>query len=176
MYSKDYNTFAYYNVVVIVVVTGTPGCGKTKIAKYLSKEYKGDYAYCREFFSKDSILSVDKDGTKVIDVSLFVKDIEKFIKKYKGKLLVIDGHLSHYIHKKFVDLCLVVTCDIKVLRKRLDKRKYSKKKVRENMDSEIFAVCLTEAQENKHKIKTVDTSGSWEKTKQQLKDLKIRKT
>ena len=42
--------------------------------------------------------------------------------------------------------------------KRLKKKKYSKSKVRENLDVEIFDVCLNEAKENKHKIIVIDAT------------------
>ena len=74
--------------------------------------------------------------------------------------LVIDSHLSHYLPKKYVDLCIVVKCELKELERRLKKKKYSKDKVKENLDAEIFDVCLSEARENKHKILVVDTTKS----------------
>ena len=77
--------------------------------------------------------------------------------------MVIDSHLSHYLDKKYVDLCVVVKCDIKVLKKRLEKKKYSKAKIRENLDSEILDVCLVEALENGHKIKVIDTTKGFKK-------------
>jgi len=76
----------------------------------------------------------------------------------KNNNIIIDSHLSHYLPKKYVDLCIVIKCDIKELKKRLEKRKYSKIKIRENLDSEIFDICLVEAKENKHKIIIVDTT------------------
>ena len=49
-------------------------------------------------------------------------------------------------------------CDLKELERRLKNKKYSKNKVRENLDAEIFDICLNEAKENKHKIIVVDTT------------------
>ena len=74
------------------------------------------------------------------------------------KLLIIDSHLSHYLLKEYVKLCVVTKCDIKVLKGRLEKRKYSKLKVRENMDAEIFDICFGEAEDFGHKIKIIDTT------------------
>ena len=85
------------------------------------------------------------------------KILIEIIEKSK-KDLVIDSHLSHYLPKKYVDLCVVTKCDLKVLKKRLEKRKYSKEKIRENLDVEIFDICLNEAKEKGHKVKVVDTS------------------
>ena len=44
------------------------------------------------------------------------------------------------------------------MKKRLNLRKYNKAKIRENLDSEIFDVCLVEALENKHEVIVIDTS------------------
>ena len=59
---------------------------------------------------------------------------------------------------RYIDLCIITKCNLKVLEKRLKNKKYSKEKIRENMDAEIFDVCLNEAKENKHKIMIVDTT------------------
>jgi len=42
------------------------------------------------------------------------------------------------------------------MQKRLKRRKYSKEKIRENLDAEIFDVCLNEAMERKHKMLVLD--------------------
>lgn len=58
-----------------------------------------------------------------------------------------------------VDMCIVLTCsDLKVLQQRLKKRKYSPQKIRENLDAEIFQVCLVEARERGQKVVVVDTA------------------
>ena len=72
--------------------------------------------------------------------------------------MIIDSHLSHYLPKKYVDLCIVTKCGISELNKRLKKRKYSKAKIKENLQAEIFDVCRQEALKNKHKVITVDTA------------------
>ena len=83
--------------------------------------------------------------------------MKKLIKASK-KDLVIDSHLSHHLPAKYVDLCYVMKCDLKKLKKRLINRGYSNNKVRENLDAEILQVCLLEALLNKHRVKVVDTS------------------
>lgn len=92
----------------------------------------------------------------------------KYTKEFKD--VVIDSHLSHYLDKKYVDLCVVVKCNVMVLEKRLKKRGYSSLKIQENLDAEIFEVCLNEARENGHKVKIIDTSKGLKK-----KDLEIFK-
>src|SRR3989344_5714981 len=121
-----------------ICVTGSVASGKTTIAKELSKKLKYKY----------------------IDVSELIKEnkfLERLIKESKENL-IIDSHLSHYLDTKYIDLCIVCKCEIKDLKKRLEAREYSKDKIRENLDAEIFDVCLVEALENKHKIIVVNTS------------------
>ena len=72
--------------------------------------------------------------------------------------MIIDSHLSHYLPRKYVDLCIVTKCDIKELNKRLKKKKYNKSKIQENLQAEIFDICLNEAREGKHKIAIVNTT------------------
>jgi len=67
--------------------------------------------------------------------------------------------LAQYIPQKHVDLCIITKCDLKELNKRLKKRKYIKEKTRENLDSEIFDICLNEAAEKGHTILIFDTTG-----------------
>ena len=143
---------------MIIVVTGTPGTGKTKVAKEIAKLFGLKYFDLNSFVKKKKLYEKydKKFDTYLVDIKKLNKNIVNIIKKNSD--IVIDSHLSHYLDKKYVDLYLVVKCDIKILKKRLEKRNYSKLKLRENLDSEIFDVCLVEALEKGHKVKIVDTS------------------
>jgi adenylate kinase len=79
--------------------------------------------------------------------------------------VVIDGHLSHFIPAKHIDLCFITSCPLNVLKKRLEKRKYSARKVRDNLDCEIFDVCRIEAEENGHRPIVVWTNSEQGRTR-----------
>jgi len=88
-------------------------------------------------------------------------NIKKQLKNIINRLsngIIIDSHLSHYLPNKYVDLCIVLKCDLRQLKNRLKEKKYSKEKIRENLNAEIFDVCLNEAKEFKHKLIIVDTT------------------
>lgn len=142
-----------------IIVTGSVCTGKTTYAKKLAKEKKWNYINVGDIIDEYKLSKrYDKKlDCKVVDVKDLVKVLIKLIKESKKKL-VIDGHLSHYIPKKYVEKCIVMRCDISKLKKRLEKRKYSKFKIRQNLDVEIFDLILEEAKELGHKIKVVDTS------------------
>lgn len=136
-----------------IVVSGTPGTGKTTVAKALAKKKNYEYLDVNRLIKEKKLYdSYDrKRKCNVVDVKKLNKSLIKLIKQSKKKL-VIDSHLSHHLPKKYVELCIITKCNLKKLKKRLEKRGYSKSKVRENLDSEIFDVCLNEAKEMGHKI------------------------
>ena len=173
-----------------IIVTGTPGTGKTTLSKNLAERLNFHYLDVNLIIKKYGLSEGydKKRKTKIIDVkrlnwalikeisicgkkiTLTKKPIEnnknKTIKNKKNKIklqnikkgIVIDSHLSHYLPNKYADLCIVAKCDLRILKQRLKNKNYSKEKARENMDAEIFDVCLEEAKENNHKIFIVDTT------------------
>ena len=142
----------------LIVISGTPGTGKTNLAVLLRKKINFDHLEIHDHYK--NISSEYNKKKKCYDVDL--KKFESLVKEKKKKSkdgLIVDTHISHLLPKKMVDLCIILICsNLKKLEKRLKERKYSKKKIRENLDAEIFQVCLNEAKEKKHKILVLDTS------------------
>jgi adenylate kinase len=60
---------------------------------------------------------------------------------------ILDWHACDLFPKSWIDLVVVIRCDSTVLYDRLTARKYSAKKIEENMDAEIMQVLLEEARE-----------------------------
>jgi len=147
----------------VIIITGAVGTGKTTLAKKLSEKLKFKHIDVNRVVTEYNLTeSYDKKRRcKVVDTKELNKaliDKIRWAKKDLEKGIIIDSHLSHHLPKRYVDLCIVTKCDLKVLEKRLKKREYSKDKVRENMDCEIFNVCLNEAKEAKHNTLVVDTT------------------
>ena len=148
-----------------IIVTGTPGTGKTILSKKLAKLMNFYYADVNKIIFRYKLSEGydKKRQTKIIDVNKLnkkliseIKDFKKQNKKYNG--IIIDSHLSHYLPRKYADFCIVTKCDIKELNKRLKKKKFHDSKIKENIEAEIFDVCLNEAKERRHKIITIDTT------------------
>lgn len=146
----------------IIVVTGTPGTGKTTFARKLAKQKNYKYINVTYLISRHKLYdSIDaKRKTKIVDtrklVSFLIRHITRKLKREKG--VVVDSHLSHYLPSKKVETCYVTKCDIAELKKRLKKRRYNEQKIRENLDAEIFETCNLEAKKKGHRVVVVDTT------------------
>ena len=146
---------------MIYIVTGTPGTGKTTFAKKLAEEEGFEYVDGNNVIDKNNLgEGVDEENSIIVDEEKFADACKKIIQNLEsqGKNAVIDSHLSLYIDPEYVDKCYVTVCELKELKKRLKARKYSTKKIRDNLDAEIFKVCENDAKEKGHKIKIIDTS------------------
>ena len=146
----------------VIIITGTPGTGKTRVAKKIAKEKGYKYIDVNRVIEKNKLKEKydRKRQTYEVDVkklNLALLGEIRREKQKKTKGLVIDSHLSHYLNPRHVDLCIVTKTEIKKLKKRLERRGYHKTKIRENLDAEIFDVCLNEAKESGHKVKFIRT-------------------
>ena len=140
-----------------IIISGTPGTGKTTLAKKLAKHLGYTYIDVNKIIKEQDLSEgYDKErDTLIIPIRKLTKTIKEII---QNKNTIIDSHLSHLLPKSIVSHCIITKCDLKILQKRLKKRKYKPTKIRENLDVEIFDVCLNEAREKGHKISIVDTS------------------
>jgi adenylate kinase len=136
-------------ICMLVAVTGTPGTGKTSVCKLLKRVTVIDLRALAEEHS--DLFSRDKKR-KSLDVD--VRVLRKFIPKTDG-VTVLDGHLSHHMKP---DFAIVLRCSPEVLAKRLAKRRWSKAKIRENLEAEAVDVILIEAMDSCNEVFEIDTT------------------
>lgn len=144
--------------MAVIIISGTPCTGKTTLARLLAEKLKYIYIDGNELIKQYNLgEEFDKERDSwIVDAEKFSKVVEDIIASEKN--IIIDSHLSHYIPCDLVDLCIITKCNLKVLKKRLEERGYDKKKVSENLDSEIFGVCEEEAKERGHNVVEIDTT------------------
>lgn len=145
----------------LIIVSGSPGTGKSTITKLLVKKLGLTHLDWHDLLKKDKKLSLGYDRKKKcynLDIVYLEQVIEKILKDNPDKQYVFDSHIAHFLPKGIVKLDIVMTCsDLKKLRKRLEKRKYNKAKVEENLQCEIFEVCLEESRAAGHNVVILDS-------------------
>ena len=141
-----------------MAITGTPGAGKTLLARKLSLFTHGVYLDLNKIAIKGGL----KAGIDLPRKSVIINERGLFgvLKPYlkPGSIYYVDSHLSHCLPKSKVRLCIVAKASLGTLKKRLINRKYPYSKIKENLEVEAFGVCQTEAQENGHRVFEVDTT------------------
>ncbi|MBL7206362.1 MAG: adenylate kinase family protein [Candidatus Aenigmarchaeota archaeon] len=136
-----------------IAITGTPGTGKTEVAKLLAKELGWKLVELNKLAKEKNLYSGydKKRECEVVDLG----KIEKEVLKIKGNLILE----SHYAHDMPADIVIVLRCDPKELRERMEKRGWSKEKIEENIEAEIMDVCKTETLEKcKQRVFEVNTT------------------
>ncbi|TFG02101.1 MAG: hypothetical protein EU539_13400 [Promethearchaeota archaeon] len=131
----------------IIIISGTPGTGKTsisnKIAKFINAKVLtlNEIAISEEFTLKYD----DKRDTHVIDEDKlvpFLKNSIIEIQKENFDYLIIESHFSDMVPEEHIDFAIVLRCNPDVLYKRLEARGYNRDKIMENIQSEILGNCV----------------------------------
>ena len=139
-----------------IVITGNPGVGKHTIGKKLAKEMNYQILDINKII-KESSLYEKKEGT--LDVN--IKKIKPIFKKKISKKSIIVGHLAPYIiPKSKIKYAIVLRKNPHKLISIYKKRKYSKKKISDNVGSEILGIIAFETFKKFGKTKTyqIDTT------------------
>ncbi len=130
-----------------IIISGTPGCGKTSVAKEISNLIDVKIISLNELAVSDNF-SFEYDTerkTFVVDFDIFLpyvlNRIEE-IKQDKPTYLIIESHFSDIIPEKFIDYTFILRCDPDELFKRLEKKNYDIKKITENIQAEILGNCI----------------------------------
>lgn len=147
---------------MIIAISGTPGTGKTTLAEGLTERLGYHLIDVNAVINEHEELVIENDkerDTKIIDedglLKILKEKIEPIKKREKGT--IIDSHLSHMLDKGTIDVCIVLSCDLNILKKRLEARGYNELKIEENLEAEAFDEILEKAKENGHDVINIRT-------------------
>ncbi len=137
---------------MIIAICGTPGTGKTVVAKKLAKDIGYEYISLNQIVVDNNLGEKDESrNTLAVDLD----NLKEFVDNMDLQDVVIDGIISYAVSN---DVCIVLRCEPKELRKRLIVKNWPKQKVDENVESEIVAGVVVEALEHSDKVFEIDTT------------------
>jgi len=146
-----------------IVITGTPGVGKSKLAKFLAKKLKLKLFNEKEIAIKSNIGHFEEDEL-VIPIRKLEKKIKGILKKRKN--VIIEGHMLCEM-KLNVDLAIVITMDPEKLQEILEARGYGINKVLDNIFCEGIEYCKKHAARNYKNIIVLENKGDIKKLKKE---------
>lgn len=140
---------------MIVSITGTPGTGKTEVARILAEYLQWRFVDLNELAKKKDLLKGydKKRKCDIVDLRGLGREVKALAEK---ESLVIE---SHYAHDMPCDMVFVLRASPNELRHRLEKKGWDKEKIEENVMCEIMDVCFQEALEKGRKAVNIDTTG-----------------
>ncbi|KAK9471765.1 AAA domain-containing protein [Dipodascopsis tothii] len=130
-----------------IVITGTPGTGKSTHCTALAKLLPDMEIIAINDFVKEHKLEDGFDEERqstMVDEDKLVDLLEPRLKKGG---VVIDWHVCDVFPEDVIDLVVVLRTATNRLYDRLKKRGYSDKKFEDNMDAEIMDVILQDAKD-----------------------------
>lgn len=141
----------------IVAVTGTPGTGKSHFAKGLSRNGTmvieiNDIVHSKRIFS-----GTDKFNTKIVKLGELTDSVKRVIKKNKETNIVLVGHLAPELRIRY-DVAVCIRADLPLIAKRMEKRRYAKEKIRENLVSEAMDYCGLRIRDRCKEVYEVETN------------------
>ncbi|KAJ5888890.1 hypothetical protein N7495_008931 [Penicillium taxi] len=130
-----------------VIVTGTPGVGKTVHCEQLAQELGLKHLSVNQIAKeRDCYETFDEERKS------WVVDEDKLLDAIEDEILqggyLIDWHACDLFPKSWIDLVVVIRCHSTAIHyDRLASRGYHEEKLQENLDAEIFGVLIEEARE-----------------------------
>jgi len=149
------------NPMPAIVIGGTPGTGKTKIAKIVGSRLAIETISLGDLAEKEGCISAQDKArdTGIINEDCLVEAILDIVDD-KSKRIVIEGHYVDLVPYGSVEIAIVLRTHPEILRERLKERGYSKAKVDENVEAEVLGVCQLDALDafGEEKVYEIDTT------------------
>lgn len=143
---------------MIIIITGTPGTGKTSVTNHLRKKIDAEFISINSLL-EDYDLNLGTDeirGYKIVDTEKMIPIVDN-IRENTSKNVIFEGHLAQDYPN--ADIVIVLRCNPEILRERLNTRDWKKEKIDENVSAEILGVCTSESYETYcEKVQEIDSS------------------
>jgi adenylate kinase len=142
----------------VLVVTGTPGVGKSSVSSLLASRLKGKTVSLSDLVQVERLdCGFDNERkTLVADTERVSRRVKEIINESEG-FVIVDGHFAvNVVAVEHVFLAFVLRRNPDELRRVLKERGFNESKVTENLAAEILDVCLFEAVEEYGEMKVCE--------------------
>jgi adenylate kinase len=136
-----------------LIITGSPGTGKTTLAKSLGEKLNLTVLNEKDFALKNSIGSFNEENELEIPIPEFEKAANAFLKKTDN--VIFEGHVVCEA-KLAVDKVILIRVDPEELEMRLENRGYSMEKMMDNVFCEGIDYCKKQVIKNYPKEKIIE--------------------
>jgi len=129
-----------------ILITGTPGTGKSTLAAEVALQSGLAYIDVSELCKQQELYEGwdDEYECHILDEDRVVDELESQV-SMGGH--IVDYHGCDFFPERWFDIVFVLRTDNTFLYDRLQARGYSEKKLKENVECEIFQTLLEEARE-----------------------------
>ncbi|CAH8579780.1 unnamed protein product [Schistosoma haematobium] len=130
-----------------ILITGTPGTGKTTISKEVSRRSSLNYISINDVAKEEELYDGYDEANQchILDEDRILDELEDAMSS-GGQ--IVDYHSCEFFPERWFDAVFVLRTDNTVLYPRLTSRNYSSEKVSDLIHCEIVQVILDEARES----------------------------
>lgn len=130
-----------------ILITGTPGTGKTTMASALAEATQLRHVNIGDLVKEKNLHDGwdEEFDCHVINEDLVCDELEDMM---EGGGVIVDYHGCDFFPERWFDRVVVLQTDNSILYDRLSKRGYAGSKLSNNIECEIFQVLLEEAKES----------------------------
>jgi len=148
----------------IIIITGTPGVGKTRLANSLAKRMNCSFLDLGSLVKREKLYSRfdRRDRSYVIDEHRVKRRLARFFAENTRGVLIIEAHtVGSYVPKRPGMRAIVIRLDPVKLAQRLKARKWSRRKIWENVEAELIDLSVYESVRllGRDRVSQIDSTG-----------------
>ena len=141
-----------YSGSMVISITGSPGTGKSTVCSELS-ESGYSVTSVRKLAEQNNCIEEYDSVQETYPIDVNALRVKSDLSEYD----FIDGHLSHLLK---TDAVVILRCKPEKLKPRLEKRGYSEKKTRSNLEWEYLSGIASELSQDARPIIELDSTSS----------------
>lgn len=138
-----------------ILITGTPGVGKTTLAREVATELGLQHIEVGAF-ARERNLFADHDDEReayFMHEDAVLDELEPIM---ANGGVILEHHSCDWYPERWIQMVFVLRCATETLYDRLEARRYPRQKLQENMEAEIMQVILDEAARSYPRVELVE--------------------